>query len=229
MKTVAIVQSCYIPWKGYFDIIRRVDELILFDDAQYTRHDWRNRNKIKTPDGAPWITIPVRYDGDEPPPIYRAEIADPRWATKHPKTLRQYYSKARCFAEVFEDVESLYRSCAAENRLSPVNRAFLELICKWLDIDTAITWSMQYQFEGGKTARLVDLCRRSGAGRYLSGPSARDYLDEAQFEAAGIELEYMSYVGYPEYPQLHGEFVHEVSALDLLFNCGDQARRFLLP
>jgi hypothetical protein len=230
VKTVAIVQSSYIPWKGYFDLIDRCDELILLDDVQYTRHDWRNRNRIKTPAGVQWLTIPVRYDGNAPPRVFEAEIADRRWADRHARTLSQAYARAPCFDAVWPRIEPVYRRSAAEGRLSPVNRAFIEVICELLEIDTAIRWSMDIPIavdQPSPTDRLIALLQASGAGRYVSGPAARDYLEQERLAAAGIELEYMDYSGYPEYPQLHGAFDHHVTALDLLFSCGDQARRCL--
>lgn len=229
-RTVAIVQSNYIPWKGYFDLIRLSDQLILYDEVQYTRHDWRNRNRIKTPSGIKWLTIPVLYDGDDPPPISAAEVADRRWAVKHWRSLQQNYARAPRFAEVATAIEDTYQACADEPRLSRINRAFIEVVCRLLRIETEITWSSDLPVDpqsAGKTSRLVDLCRRAGAHRYLSGPAARDYLDEAQFGAAGIEVEYMDYAGYPEYAQLHGEFEHRVTVLDLLFHTGSEAPGYL--
>jgi hypothetical protein len=225
-KRVAIVQSCYIPWKGYFDLINLVDEFILYDDRQYTRRDWRNRNRIKTAQGTQWLTIPVEVKGRYEQRIDETMISDPHWNSLHWKTLQHAYSAAPHFDEYAETFSSLYAGID-DRRLSAVNRAFLEKICMALGIETALSWSTDYGANGTKTDRLVSLCQAAGATVYLSGPSAKEYMDESLFVEAGIELEYMDYFGYPEYPQLHPPFEHEVTVLDLLFNTGPEAPAFM--
>jgi hypothetical protein len=226
-RKVAILQSNYIPWKGYFDIMRRVDEFILFDDVQYTRRDWRNRNRIKTAQGPQWLTIPVNTKGRYLDPIRDITVSEPGWNTKHWETLANHYARARCFKDYRAVFEDAYRS-AVDERLSAVNRRLIEAVQGVLGITTKLSWSMDYQVVEGRTERLVSLCRQAGATEYLSGPAARAYLDEGQFERSGIALRYMSYQGYPEYAQLHPPFVHEVTVLDLIFNEGPRARDFLL-
>ena len=225
-KRVAIVQSCYIPWKGYFDLINLVDEFILYDDRQYTRRDWRNRNRIKTPQGTQWLTIPVDVKGRYDQRIDETRITDPGWAEKHWKTLTHNYGSAPHFGVYREILEALYRR-ATDQRLSIVNRTFLEAINDLLGIETPLSWSTDYEAEGMKTARLVSLCREAEATIYLSGPSARDYMDEDLFAQAGIELEYMDYSDYPEYDQPHPPFEHTVTILDLLFSVGEEAPRYM--
>ena len=225
-KTVAILQSNYIPWKGYFDMINLVDEFILFDDMQYTRRDWRNRNRIKTPQGPAWLTIPVEVKGRYFQAIKDTVVSDPAWAATHWKSLVHNYSRAPFFRQFSETIEELYISCT-ETSLSRINHRFLTAICGLLGIETSITWSMDYRLAEGKTERLVDLCVQAKATSYLSGPAARDYIDPALFERAGIELQYADYSGYPEYPQLFPPFEHSVTVLDLLFNTGPDAPRFM--
>jgi len=226
-KTVAIIQSCYIPWKGFFDIIRRVDEFILYDEVQFTRRDWRNRNLIKTAAGLKWLTIPVTNKGHYHAAIRDILVADPAWTGQHWQTLSHVYRKAACFSEVAPFIEELYRGCA-EIRLSEVNRYFISSLCAYLEISTPLSWSWDYPVQSDdRTQRLVELCRAAGATCYLSGPSAKAYMDLERFNRAGIEVEYMDYSGYPVYRQLHGGFEHGVSVLDLLFNEGKEARRFL--
>jgi hypothetical protein len=225
-KRVAIVQSSYVPWKGYFDLIDRVDEFILYDDRQYTRRDWRNRNRIKTPQGVTWLTIPVAVKGKYSQPICETRISDPRWAQRHWKTLVHNYSAAPGFGNYRDLFEHLYLG-SREDLLSLVNRRFVEAVCSTLGIDATLTWSMDYQAEGDKTERLLSLCRQAGAAEYLSGPAAKAYLDERQFAEAGITLTYMDYSGYPEYPQPHPPFEHKVSILDLLFCTGTDAPSYL--
>jgi hypothetical protein len=225
-KSVAIVQSSYVPWKGYFDLINSVDEFILYDDRQFTRRDWRNRNRIKTAQGTIWLTIPVRVKGKYTQRIDETEIADPSWADQHWKTVEHAYRGARCFETVRPSLESLYAD-GDEPRLSGVNRRFIERICELLGISTRLTWSTDYAAEGAKSERLVALCRSAGATRYVSGPTARAYLDERLFAKAGIEVCYADYSGYPEYEQLHPPFEHAVSILDLLVHEGDGAKQFM--
>lgn len=222
-KTVAIVQSSYVPWKGYFQLIARSDEFILFDDVQFTKRDWRNRNRIKTRDGVQWLSIPVNVSGRYFQAIKDVSIADPEWNTRHWKTIAANYAQARYFKEYRDPVERLYRE-ATDTSLSAVNRRLLAGLCELLDIRTPLTWSMDYRIVDGKTERLVDLCRQAGATRYLSGPRASAYIDRACFERAGIELVYADYDGYPEYSQLFPPFDHYVSVIDVLFNLGPLAR-----
>lgn len=226
-KRVAILQSNYIPWKGYFDLINSVDEFILFDDMQYTRRDWRNRNKIVAPSGAQWLTIPVEAKGKYFQSIKDTRIADTSWSLRHWKTLSSFYGRAPFFGLCAKVLEPLYLSCT-ETHLSAINRRFLEAINEFLGIETTLTSSMDYELVDGKTERLVHLCRQAQATEYLSGPNARVYLDEDAFRAAGIAVRWMSYDGYPEYPQRREPFVHGVSILDLLFNTGADAPRYML-
>jgi len=225
-RSVAIVQSCYIPWKGYFDLIASVDEFILFDDRQFTRRDWRNRNKVKTPQGAQWLTIPVETKGKYLQRIDETLIGDPGWARQHWKTIAHNYAAAPCFAEYRERLEALFES-ATDRRLSVVNRHFLEAINDLLGIRTTLSWSTDYEAEGTRSERLLSLCRAAGATHYLSGPSARSYLDEQLFADAGVDVSYFDYDGYPEYEQLHPPFDHNVTILDLILNTGSDAPRYM--
>lgn len=220
------MQSCYIPWKGFFDMINLVDEFILFDDRQFTRRDWRNRNRIKTAHGTQWLTIPVTAKGRYDQRIDETMIDDPRWSERHFKTLEHAYAQAPCYDLYRDRVLALY-DAAKDPSLSIVNRRLLEGICELIGIDASFRWSSEYEASGAKTERLVSLCLAAGADAYLSGPSARTYIEEEQFASAGIELEYMDYGGYPEYPQLHGPFEHGVTVLDLLFHTGRDAPAYM--
>ena len=227
MKKIAILQSNYIPWKGYFDIINLVDEFILYDDMQYTRRDWRNRNKIKTPDGLKWLTIPVVNKGKFFQKINETQVQNSEWCHDHWRALSLNYARAPYFRQYAERREGLYRQCEQETYLSKINYRFLTAICEMLDIHTKITWSSDYELAEGKTERLVGLCRSAGGSEYLSGPAAKDYIEDSLFEEAGITLKYMDYSGYPEYPQQFGAFEHGVTVLDLLFNTGPDARKYM--
>ncbi len=225
-KKVAIVQSNYIPWKGYFDLINLADEFILFDDVQYTRRDWRNRNKIKTPHGVIWLTIPVQVKDKFSQRIKETIVSDPEWNQKHWKSIVHTYSKAKCFHHYKELFEEMYLG-STETLLSQINYRFLRGICEILGIKTKLTWSMNYSLVEGKTERLVDLCRQTGATEYISGPAAKGYIEEELFREEGIVLQYMDYSGYPEYDQLFPPFEHNVSVIDLIFNVGLDAHRYL--
>lgn len=226
MKKVAIVQSNYIPWKGYFDMIAAVDEFILYDDMQYTRRDWRNRNQIKTPQGVQWLTVPVLVKGKYHQKIKETELDGSDWAAAHWRALVQNYRRAPHFDAIAAWLEPLYLG-ESDTHLSPMNRRFIEAVCRYLGIATAITNSWDYHLIDGKTERLADLCAQAGGTEYISGPAAGDYVDARVFAERGIKLTWFDYAGYPEYPQLWGEFTHGVTILDLLFNCGEEARRYM--
>ena len=221
MKKVAILQSNYIPWKGYFDMIAAVDEFILYDDMQYTRRDWRNRNKIKTPQGTKWLSVPVKVKGKYEQKIKDTEV-DGDWASSHWKSLELNYSRAPHFAEIKAWLEPLY-SATPYSHISPLNRAFIEAVCRYLDIKTILSNSWDYTLIDGKSDRLANLCIQAGGTEYISGPAAKGYIDNDAFTDRGLKLTWFDYDGYPQYPQLWDEFAHGVTILDLLFNCGKEA------
>jgi hypothetical protein len=225
-KKVAIVQSNYIPWKGYFDLINKVDVFILYDTVQYTRRDWRNRNIIKTPNGLTWLTIPVAVKNKYHQKIKDTRISDIRWSRKHWKSIVHNYSRAKYFSNYREQFENLYLDCH-EEYLSRINYHFLTSICEMLDIKTKIAWSMDYELVNDRNKALIDLCKQAGASEYISGPTAKGYIDEALFKKNGIKLKYMDYSGYPEYNQPYPPFDHAVSIIDLIFNEGENAKNYL--
>ena len=224
---VAINQSNYISWKGYFDMIRYVDLYILYDDVQYTKRDWRNRNKIKTASGLKWLTIPVNVKGKYFQKIKDTTVSDKNWNIKHLNTIKESYRRSKYFADVFPLVEDLYISANFEN-LSEINFHFISGICKYLDIETKIVFSSNFDLsKDEKTDRLIDICVQAGATEYISGPLAKDYIETEKFESNSIKLTWMNYDNYPEYTQLHGDFVHKVSILDMLFSCGKESINFI--
>jgi hypothetical protein len=226
MKRVAIVQSNYIPWKGYFDLIAAVDEFVLYDDAQYTRRDWRNRNQIKTPQGVQWLTVPVIVKGRYLQKIRETEIDGNAWTADHWRALLLNYRRAPHFREIATWLEPAYRG-ASYGFLTELNRSFIAAICAYLGIGTVITNSHDYVLHDGRTERLVSLCMQAGGTEYVSGPSAKAYIDEGVFRERGVRLSWFDYDGYPEYPQLWGSFTHNVTILDLLFNCGRESARYM--
>lgn len=226
IKKIAIIQSNYIPWKGYFDLIAAVDEFILYDDMQYTRRDWRNRNQIKTPHGIKWLTVPVQVKGKYHQTIRETEIDGTDWAEAHWKSLVQNYRRAPFFTEVANWFEPLYLQ-RSYTCLSMLNRVLIETVCSYLGITTKITNSWDYQLIEGKTERLAALCAQAGGTEYISGPAAKDYIEEKCFAERNIKLTWFDYADYPEYPQLWGEFIHGVTILDVLFNCGKESPHYM--
>ena len=228
-KKVAILQSNYIPWKGYFDIIDSVDEFIFYDEMQYTKNDWRNRNKIKTPNGLIWLTIPCETKGiiSNEQRICDTKITDKRWSKKHWNSITANYAKAPYFKEYKNIFEDLYKSCENEDYICKVNYKFINLINDILGLKTKISFSWDYGLIEGKTERLVDLVQKAGGNEYISGPAAKDYINESLFVDADIKLSWMSYSGYKEYPQLFMPFEHGVSILDLIFNTGKNAINYI--
>lgn len=225
MKNVAVLQSNYIPWKGYFDVIHDVDLFVFYDDVQYTKNDWRNRNKIKTQNGATWLTIPTGSDLDRL--ICEVSLPDERWAKNHYKTLTQYYSRAPWFRQYQPLLEDVYLSQRWES-LSALNQYLIKTIAReCLGITTEFADSRSYGAHGKRLDRLLDLLGKCGATHYISGPSAKNYIDEGAFAEAGIELSYKDYSGYPEYPQFYPPFDHYVSVLDLLFHAGPDAQWYI--
>lgn len=224
-KRVAILQSNYIPWKGYFDIIGLVDEFIIYDEVQYTKNDWRNRNKIKTPTGIQWITIPV-YQKNLKQKISETEVSSYTWGVKNWNSLKANYGKATFFRDYSLILEDFY--CTFRSRLlSDINLALIKLIADQLDIRTTITNSRDFTLNGDSTEKLVDLCKQTGATQYLTGPNAKNYLRENLFKEEGICVEWMDYSGYKEYTQMYPPFEHGVSIVDLLFNTGPSSRDFM--
>ena len=207
-------------------MIAAVDEFILYDDMQYTRRDWRNRNQIKTQEGLQWLTVPVKVKGKYFQKIKDTEIEGKDWASSHWKSLVHNYGRAPYFNEIARWLEPLYLA-EQFTYLSHLNRRLIESICHYMDIKTVINNSWDYTLVEGKTERLVNLCTQAGGTEYISGPAAKDYIDKTVFKNEGINLTWFDYADYPEYPQLWGDFIHKVSMLDLLFNCGKNSRRYL--
>ena len=224
MKKVAILQSNYIPWKGYFDLISYVDEFIIYDDMQFTKNDWRNRNKIKTPQGLHWLSIPVGSDTNRK--IREVTFTDNNWREKHCKVLEANYKKSPFFEEVFSFIKPIIIDKNL-NSLTQLNVSLIKSICSYLGILTPITYCWDYGLIEGKTERLVNLSQRAKADIYVSGPAAKDYIEENFFKEQDVQLEWFDYNNYPAYSQLWGSFEHSVSILDLIFNCGKESYKYM--
>lgn len=222
-KRVAVIQSAYIPWKGFFDLVARCDEYVIFDGVQFAKRHWHNRNRIKTSQGLRWLTIPVLTKARFEQPIEEVMVAEP-WAEKHWRSIESNYGRAPCFEQQAPYLRSLYEQADAQTHLTGVNEVLLSGLFCLLAIPTRLVRDRVYEPQGTASDRLLDICRKARATHYLTGPSAKAYLEEEKFRAAGIAVEWMNYSGYPSYPQLWGEFEHEVSILDLIFNVGAKAK-----
>ena len=207
-------------------MINMVDEFVLFDDIQYTKRDWRNRNKIKTPQGTKWLTIPVNTKGKYTQQICDTTVSDLEWPKRHWDLIRENYAKARYFKKYCEAFELLFLGCE-ENHLSKINHRFLSTLCGMLGIDTPLSWSMDYEAKDGKNERLISICQQLNATEYVSGAAAQGYIDEGEFARVGISVHWMDYSNYPEYTQAFPPFMHEVSILDLIFNEGPNAAKYM--
>lgn len=226
MKKILITQSNYIPWKGYFDAINLCDVFVVYDDMQYTKRDWRNRNQIKTATELKWLSIPVEVSGKYSQKINETKIAEKTWNKSHLDLLKQSYKNANCYKEVLSFVEEMYLTCNYEY-LTEINLHFITKINRFLGITTEIKYSSEFILHEEKTQRLVDICSELEGTDYYSGPAAKNYMDESKFHDKNINVHYFDYSGYPEYEQLHGEFVHGVSILDLIFNTGANAPLYM--
>ena len=221
---VGIIQSNFLPWLGYFDFIRETDLFIIHDDLQYTKGDWRNRNKIKTPRGVEWITVPVHYRStsqliEETPVDYSSP-----WTRRMLNRIRESYRHAPCFEPYFSELSELLSQPAPS--ISDLDLRMIHWVCRNLEISTPIRMSREYHPQGTKTERLIGILTQVQASTYLSGPAARAYLIPEMFEQAGIRLEYKQY-NYPAYEQLYPPFELGVSVIDLLFMKGKDARFYL--
>lgn len=228
MKCV-ILQPSYIPWRGYFHQIYLADVFVFYDDVQYDKRGWRNRNRIKTHAGPRWLTIPVHSKGSqtEQTPINSIRINwDQPWNSQHWQTLRQAYSKAPHFEQYAPLLESFYTQ--RPELLADFAIDLTVALARTLGITgTEFLRSSSLAVTGSKTDRLLNLLHLLGASEYISGPAARAYLEEDQFRASGITLTYMSH-DYPGYPQLYPPYDPQVSILDLLFMAGDEALQYIL-
>jgi len=223
-RKIAILQSNYIPWKGYFDVIAKSDTFVIYDEVQYTKNDWRNRNLIKTANGLEWLTIPVRQVSLDQK-IEESKITTNNWAKKHVATLQGNYSRAPFFKLYKDAVFSLYEN--KSEYISEINISFIKGICKMLDINTEIINSNELNLQGDRNVRLLEACKKLKATTYISGPAAKNYLDVELFKEANIEVDWMDYSNYKEYHQVFEPFQHGVTILDLIFNLGPNAKEYL--
>lgn len=225
MKKVVILQSNYIPWKGYFDLIHDADCFIFYDDVQYTKNDWRNRNRIMMAGGPKWLTIPTGIDTHRL--ICEVELPDPSWQARHWETIRQSYRRAPFFKQYRPFFEDIYLGREWPT-LAELNQHMIRHIaCELLGIETEFDDSRKYSLSGQRLDRLIDLFTQCGASQYISGPAAKNYIEQKRFDEIGVELVWKDYAGYPDYPQGPLPFEHGVSIIDLLFNAGSSAPDYI--
>lgn len=225
MKKVSVIQSNYLPWKGYFDIINEVDLFVFYDDVQFTKNDWRNRNIIKSQGGNTWLSVPTGASIDRL--VCEVDLKNNHWQKKHWKTICQNYSNARYFGRYRGFFEEVLLDSSWDN-LSTLNQYLIqEISSRFLGIKTEFTDSRIFPTSGDKLERLLDLLKILNADVYLSGPTAKSYIDEEAFIEVGIKLEFKSYEGYPEYTQFFPPFNHHVSIIDLLFHTGPDAPNYI--
>jgi WbqC-like protein family len=225
-KKIYITQSNYIPWKGFFDAINQVDEVIIYDEMQFTKRDWRNRNLIKTSQGLQWLTIPVETKNKYFQKIIDVKIADKNWTKNHWKSLQINYSKTKCFSSEKDFINQLYAN-SKYDFLHEINLHFIEEIKKYLKISTPIIPSVFINDALEKNERLIEICKKRNATNYFTGAAAKAYLNENLFSENNIKVHYFDFENYPEYKQLFGNFHHHVSILDLIFNEGEKSTNFM--
>jgi hypothetical protein len=221
-RTLAVLQPGYLPWLGFFDQMRRADVFIYYDDVQYDKNGWRNRNRIKSPGGQPhWLTVPVRVNSLSQL-ILETEIDNrTAWARKHAGTIKQFYARAPHLKRYLPELEELLMGKLWESLLE-LDMAVVGLMCRWMGLQRQVERSSELGIKGERSERLLNMCLHVGANRYLSGNAAQSYLDVSLFERHGIEVHWQDY-RHPTYRQQHGEFVPFLSAIDLLLNCGDDS------
>ena len=225
VTTVAVLQPGFLPWLGFFDQMIRSDVFVIYDDVQFDKHGWRNRNRIKTANGVAWLTVPVRHSGHHGQAISDVKIDNSRnWARKLVSAIHQAYSRApHCEPYVKQLAEILTRPW---DNLIDLDLCIIELMARWFEVETNLLKASELGIRGSQSGRLLEICQHFGASRYLSGNAAKSYLDNQLFDNAGIEVVWQDYA-HPSYPQLHGEFVPYLSALDLILNVGPESPKVI--
>lgn len=220
-RLLVVLQPGYLPWLGFFDQLSRSDIFVFYDDVQFDKNGWRNRNRIKSPAGPHWLTVPARISSLSQR-IFETEIDNRQsWARKHIGTIKQFYAKAPYLKSYLPELEELLMG-RRWDLLVDLDIAAVSLLCGWLGMKPQFVRSSELGIGGERSERLLNICRHFGARRYLSGNAAQSYLDVELFVRHGIEVEWQNYE-HPVYPQQYGHFVPSLSGLDLLLNCGDES------
>lgn len=224
MKLV-ILQPGYLPWLGFFDQIAQSDIFMFYDDVQYDKHGWRNRNRIKTSQGPQWLTVPVLTKNKKLPLIKDVKIDNnTSWRYNHLQSIKQNYSRTPYFELLFPDLDKIYLQ--QWEYIIDLDTQLIDLILKILGLNRRIEFSSHFPVKGTQTERLINFCKFFKADEYLTGAAAKDYLQEGRFKEENIHLEYQKY-NHPVYPQLYGDFLPYLSIIDLLFNKGSESLKVL--
>lgn len=219
-------QPVYLPWLGLFHKIALSDEFCLFDDVQYLKKDWNNRNKIKTQSGEIWLTVPVFTKAHREKPIREIEIDNSLpWAQKHFRSIYLNYKKTPFFKQYIDFFDDLYKK--EWKYLSDLDDYMLKWFLKELGINVEYYKASELNFEGYKSDLVLDMCKKLGANLYIFGALGKDYAKEENFNKDGIKIYFQDYK-HPEYPQLHNGFLPYMSVIDLLFNCGEKSLEILM-
>lgn len=223
-KKIAIIQSNYIPWIGYFDVLSQVDEFILLDSVQYTNRDWRNRNRISTPNGPKWLTIPVCHT-ERSQTISSTKVVDGKWSSQHLSMIKMQYKKANYFEHYISELESWYGQAREFDCISDINLFFIKKIACILGIATPVVFD-DFYLAGDEytdaTERLACIAERACADVYVSGPAARSYLESSYFEKKGIAVAWVTYPRYMKYQQVWPGFIDKMSIIDVLLCAGSE-------
>ncbi|WP_323720622.1 WbqC family protein [Acetomicrobium sp.] len=224
---VGIHQPNFLPWLGYFYKIAQCDVFVLLDNVQYTKNSFINRNRIKTPRGADWLTVPVIIKGRFGQLIRDVEVnGTVDWRKKHLRTLEINYRKAKYFEPIFEGLMAIYLANDWEN-LCELNIRLLNWTLSILGLKKQLVLASSLHVDGESTQLLIDIIKKLGGHEYISGFGGAHYQEEELFEKAGIMLTYYDFK-HPVYPQLWTGFIHNLSIIDLLFNCGSESLGVLL-
>ena len=217
-----ILQPGYLPWLGFFEQLQRADIFVIYDDVQFDRRGWRNRNRIKGPDGELWLTVPVIQKGRFGQKVSEVEIDDKHpWQRKHIESLRRCYSRAPYFKRYFPLIADIIRK--PSQKLVDLDISLIYLLAEMTGQPMSkFRRSSELGLTGGRTSRLLNICRALGADEYYTGAAARVYFDMKLFNNAGIKVEFQDY-RHPAYPQLFGDFIPYLSLVDLLFNTGENS------
>jgi hypothetical protein len=224
MTTAVILQPGYLPWLGFFEQMWQADCFVFYDDVQYDKNGWRNRNRIKTPQGPHWLTVPVRaHLGDA---VKGVKIDNKqKWTEKQIKTIEQFYAQAPFFQEYFPAIRNILS--AEYESLIDLDVALIEKINSMLGLNRKILFSSKLKSQdGGKIGRLINICKEIGADAFYEGAAGANYIDDEEFAKNGIKIIYQDYK-HPEYRQLYGKFEPYLSILDLLFNEGPDSLKIL--
>lgn len=223
---IGILQPGYLPWLGFFEQIYQSNVFIIYDDVQYDKHGWRNRNKIKTSNGVQWLTVPVQIKFREHPLIRDVKIDNTKkWKKKHLFSIRQNYSKSPFFEDYINIFELAYSR--EWKYLIEINMFFIIELSKRLGMQNKkLVYSSALDIEGDRQERIINICKKFGADTFYEGPAGRSYIDEKHFNKNGINVEYQDYK-HPVYNQMYGDFIPYLSVIDLLFNHGKESLSIL--